>query len=280
MKFDLIIGNPPYQKNTKYSDKITGCRTHIWDKFVILGFNLTKDNGYLSFIHPSGWRSPDGKFKKLGDIIKSKKIIHMQIGDLKLGFKYFKCSVSSDWYVIKNKDYNGESLILDCDGYQYKLNLRDFPYIANRDIYEMNQLMAKNEDEKIKMVFSRSAYDTRKEWVGDIKDDKYKYPLIYSLPKKGIRYKYSSRNDRGLFEPKVIMGGGGFSQVLLDFNGDYGLCPFTFGISDSKENLPLIKKALESEKFISLMKENKFFINLYEYNIIKHFKKDFWREFL
>jgi tRNA1(Val) A37 N6-methylase TrmN6 len=80
MKFDLIIGNPPYQKNTKSNKNICGCRTHIWDKFILSGFNLTKDNGYLSFIHPIGWRLPDGIYKNLGDIIKSKKIIYLKLG--------------------------------------------------------------------------------------------------------------------------------------------------------------------------------------------------------
>lgn len=64
-KFDIIIGNPPYnsqglkkvptnQKMNKKQDGIT-----IWGDFIKHSTSLLKDNGFLSMIIPSIWMKPD-----------------------------------------------------------------------------------------------------------------------------------------------------------------------------------------------------------------------------
>jgi type I restriction-modification system DNA methylase subunit len=65
--FDVVMGNPPYQK--KIGDKNT---QPLWHLFVIHSLKYCKSNGYLVFVHPSGWRSPKGAFKNVLDLIMSK----------------------------------------------------------------------------------------------------------------------------------------------------------------------------------------------------------------
>jgi len=50
MKFDVIVGNPPFSEKSKASDK-------LWAKFIASSMNLIKQDGLLSFITPSGWTS-------------------------------------------------------------------------------------------------------------------------------------------------------------------------------------------------------------------------------
>ena len=58
--FDIIIGNPPYNASgTKASGNT------IWQLFVNNCIKITKNEGYMCFIHPNGWRKPNtekGKF--------------------------------------------------------------------------------------------------------------------------------------------------------------------------------------------------------------------------
>ena len=58
MKFDIIIGNPPYQHPEKKEDK-------LWPRFVVASVKLLKDHGTISMITPCTWAwSNDGKIKK------------------------------------------------------------------------------------------------------------------------------------------------------------------------------------------------------------------------
>jgi hypothetical protein len=95
-KFDVTVGNPPYQK-------ISLGKSHaIWDLFVQLNFNLTKQNGYSALIHPAGWRNVSGRFRYIWDLLISKQLIYLEIHGVKDGLKVFRASTRYDWYVAKN----------------------------------------------------------------------------------------------------------------------------------------------------------------------------------
>ena len=53
--FDVIMGNPPYNP-PKTETGSSG--NSIWQQFVIKSFYLVKEKGFLTFIHPSGWKKP------------------------------------------------------------------------------------------------------------------------------------------------------------------------------------------------------------------------------
>ena len=48
MKFDVVVGNPPYQSGN--GEK--GGKHSLWRKFVKKGFNLVRKNGFISFVCP------------------------------------------------------------------------------------------------------------------------------------------------------------------------------------------------------------------------------------
>ena len=56
-KFDVIVGNPPYQRNEKKSE------VHkLWVDFIKLAIKLCVPNGYVAFITPQSWMSPNKIF--------------------------------------------------------------------------------------------------------------------------------------------------------------------------------------------------------------------------
>lgn len=66
-----MIGNPPYNSSGN-----TGTGNTIWQLFVKKSINnWIKKNGYLLFVHPSGWRKPNtvkGKFYGLYELMTKK----------------------------------------------------------------------------------------------------------------------------------------------------------------------------------------------------------------
>ena len=59
--FNAVIGNPPYNAGGR-----VGSGNTIWQHFTKIALNeWLLPNGYLSFVHPPGWRKPNtprGKF--------------------------------------------------------------------------------------------------------------------------------------------------------------------------------------------------------------------------
>ena len=83
-EFDIIVGNPPYNAP---GPKASG--NTIWQLFVNNSIKLLKDNGYLCFIHPNGWRKPNtekgtyyGLFKKMTN---DNTLLYLEIHNTKDG---------------------------------------------------------------------------------------------------------------------------------------------------------------------------------------------------
>jgi hypothetical protein len=62
MKFDVIVGNPPYNPPAKDDAKNNGGGNKIWHKFVEKAFEVVQEGGFISMITPNNWRT--GKFTK------------------------------------------------------------------------------------------------------------------------------------------------------------------------------------------------------------------------
>ena len=117
-----------------------------------------------------------------------------------------------------------------------------------------------------------------KKWI--YKSFTNKYPCIYTINiKNELSLYWSSINNKGHFNiPKFIFTNG--SGFIYDKNGEYGLTQWAYAIPCEENNKNDIEKAFNSEKFENIMNAICLTSNRYNYNIIKLFKKDFWKELL
>ena len=67
VEFDIIMGNPPFNP-PKGETGSSG--NNIWPNFVMKSYSLLKEDGYLLFVHPPGWKKPLAIRKKTTKISK------------------------------------------------------------------------------------------------------------------------------------------------------------------------------------------------------------------
>jgi hypothetical protein len=280
-KFDVVIGNPPYQK--KIGDKNT---QPLWHSFVIKSVEILNPNGYLVFIHPSGWRSPDGAFKNILDLIQSKDLKYLCMNNFKKGQEIFKVGTNFDYYVLHNKNTtNNITTIKDIYEKTFEKNINSWKFIPSGgfDLYE--KILAKDGEERVNVLYSSSLYERRKDYMSITETDAYKYPCVYTITQKdGVKFYYSSikypKKEKDMFVPKVIWSNGLGTYPIIDLKGIYALTSFSYAIIDDINNLKNIETALNNFKFIKLMEYVKFQDHKYNYKIISLLKKDFWNIFL
>jgi len=95
MKFDVIIGNPPYQGTAGTQTGQT-----IWDKIVAVSLEHIKEGGYLNFINPGRWRQAEDKLRY---IYKHYQLVYLSIHTVKDGIKTFGAHTNYDVYMIRKQ---------------------------------------------------------------------------------------------------------------------------------------------------------------------------------
>jgi hypothetical protein len=275
IKFDVIVGNPPYQ-NQSSTGKATG--NSLWDKFVVKSLHILHNKGHLSLIHPSAWRKPESSKSiiKLFDLMaKQNQILYLEIHNTKDGIKTFNCGTRYDWYIIQKTPNSKNTLILDENGEQGTENLLEWDFLPNHSFVKVKKLIEKTE--KFCNIICNSNYHTTRNHVSSVKTSEL-FPLIHSTPKGGIRYKYSSRNDKGHFGiPKVIFGDSGINNCIIDSKGLYGMTEHSMAIS-VEENFEEVKKYLDSNEFKNILKACSWSNYQIDWRLFTYFRKDFWKE--
>lgn len=274
-KFDIIIGNPPYNDNSGNKGK----NHTLWSKFLDKYINdkILNKNGFLCFIHPPLWRKINNN---LFETFKSKNLLYLEIHNLKDGNKVFSgCNTPFDCYVLQNTTYESNTLIIDEDNIKNNIDLTKWKFIPNKLFELIKKLISKN-SKTLDINYYRSNYGHDKKWVSKIKDKEFIYPVIYSIDKNNkLNLHYSNKNNNGHFnKSKFIFSNG--SGTYLDIEGNYGLTQWAYCIYDSPENLKNIQKAFQTELFKNLISALKIDSSKYNIETMKLFKKNFYQEFL
>lgn len=278
-KFDIIVGNPPYQDPSKKGR--LGGRNPLWTQFVRKSFASLRRDAYLCFVHPSLWRQPNNT---KCSILREKNIIYLSINNEKQGLKTFGAETRFDWYIAQNSKCGSLTEILDQENKIWKLDLntQKWPFIPNMMFDAIEPLIAKNGEGKNEILHSYSLYETRKPWMSKIHTNEYQFPCVYMITKDGVRCFFSSKKEEHFGEVKVIIPPGRISSVtvLADKEGKYGLTEFCWAIKSTQSNVENIAAAMNSKKFKKIAYACSVSKLEYNKNIIGTFKKDFWKDFV
>jgi hypothetical protein len=279
--FDAVIGNPPYNASGN-----TGTGNTIWQLFVKKALNeWIIENGLLVYVHPPGWRKPNtakGRFNGLYNLMtKENQMIYLSIHGIKDGKQTFKCGTRYDWYVIERKERYKKTNVNDEKDVDLEIDTKDFKWLPNYNINFVLKLLAKEGEERCPIIYNRSNYASdNKKWISKIQDEKYKYPVVHTIPKSGVRLLYSSINDNGHFGlSKVIFGDNGLNDVIIDNLGSYAMTENSMAIEVTDDEGMCLQKSILSKEFSSFIKSCIIGNFRIDWRLFTYFKKDFWKEF-
>jgi site-specific DNA-methyltransferase (adenine-specific) len=137
MKFDVIVGNPPYQDDSTGSSTKT---TNLYAPFFYKAESLIKDTGTLSMIIPSDWIGPNSSsFKSY--VFNARTVKEITLHPYKKYFKVKKATCN----VIMNKSYSGDCNVTDTHGVTVSLDLRDQDFLSKNNLdIEYRNIFANN----------------------------------------------------------------------------------------------------------------------------------------
>lgn len=279
-KFDVIVMNPPYQELKEGNKKSQA----LWDKFVIKTISQLVEGGYLVAVHPDNWRNGENKqYNNVRNVILSKQLIYLEIHNKYDGIKTFGASTTYDFYCLHNVQSTMFTKVKCQDGTIERADLSKMNFIPNGMFKMFEKLIAKNNEESVNILYSRSIYGNDKPNMKKEQIDDFKYPCVYLTYSDGsIKTWYSNVKNEIFNVPKVIFTNG-ISNPFLDENGTYGVMNFGCSIIDDPKNLPFIQKAMLHPDFIKLMSFSDGITGTghrYNRKVISLFRKDFWKEFL
>jgi hypothetical protein len=280
-KFDIVMGNPPYQSQKEGNTKTQP----IWHLFVEKSINILSEGGYLCMIHPSGWRNVDGVFKNIQSIMKTRDFLYLEMHNMKDGVKTFGAETRYDFYCIRNTNTENYITKIKCqDGEIENVCIKNLEFIPSGKFNEFKSLVSDTNENSVEILSDSSYHTQRLDYMSKNKTDVFKYPVVCRVYKDGtLDYWYSSINTNGHFGiSKLIWSDGRVMSVgsYNDYKGELAINQFQFAIVDTPNNLTNIKKAFDSKKFRDLMEYCAVSNMSINRKVIGTFRKDFYKQFL
>jgi len=129
-KFDVIVGNPPFQSDKKGD-------ASRWPLFVRDSYNLCKDNGIVALVLPTVYGSPGpnirkGKINVWNEFISKSKILKLNLGECSRHFKSKGLSDDYFGYFISKKTKSDGVSEIETKVSKWQMDISDFNFLPIR----------------------------------------------------------------------------------------------------------------------------------------------------
>ena len=278
MRFDLVLGNPPYQE-IKDGNRIS--RT-LWTEFAVLGAGLLREGGALAMIHPPGWRGLGPTFAAAKEAIGGLRIRWIRaVNGEREGRAVFGAATPFDAYAaFRGGPESPTEIETPAGSAMHRAGEWDF--IPSSEFAVLRRIIAGPGDEAVRVVHDVSLYDERKGTASESRTGDFRLPCVRYVHRDGTMSLWWAREDRGHFGiPKVMFGiMANSGDVRVDAEGGYGLVRYMAAIHDEPENLERIAAAMRSARFGKVMEAVRFTTQEFNLSVIARLRRDFWREFV
>ena len=262
IKFNIILGNPPYQKiNMKDKTKLSA--KPLYPFFVDVAIDNLDDLGYLLFIHPVSWRRKSKEIKIINNILKN-RLLYIYTNN---NFTEFDNSAPFiNYYLLQKNPYNKRYLtqyetVFNDKVYTGKVHLKnDLEYLpvflTKETMTILNKVIVKSGDKFD--IEHEVKFTTQKKNISANKDNVFKYLNYHTLSKKnGDIYRYSNKLHPSSDKLKIILvfkGGYKYLNPFID-NGTMGITVDSMRLLVNDEEKDLLLEFFKSDllKFLLMI---------------------------
>ena len=241
MKFNVVIGNPPYQDGDREDQA-----NKLWPLFVKKALDLVVNDGYVAMITPNGWMQPTADIGKgtgknalsiFNDIFKQNNLILANIDSNNIGETYFKGVGSTfSYYIFQKALYSGTTDFITATG-KIEIDISKIeslpkitskeslsivkkmfgtPFIFQDQNHGLNGMEGDSQGEVTQLKKSKN---------GEKKTSHKLQYKIYHTNKKGGTYWYGEKLNPYSAKPKVIISlSGTYLPVFNNTDGFSNMC--------------------------------------------------------
>lgn len=248
-EYDLVVSNPPY---AKFNNGTRVSKNHNLSRdFIKKSLSITKKGGYILFIVPNNWMSYADR-NVLPGLLSQYQFIHLDINGAKKWFP--EVGSSFTWFLLK-KVPNKKSFTIS-NNYVLKDNqickldksVHYIPLYYSEIVRSIiNKTINNCNIDKYKIETTSFLHKTtKKQFISNTKDDKFKYKLIHT-PTQTV---YSSIPHKYQDGYKVFISLTNQYSIFIDN------CGMTQSIAfircKSKQEAEQIKKELDNDVYYFL----------------------------
>lgn len=241
MKFNVVIGNPPYQDGDREDQA-----NKLWPLFVKKALDLVENDGHIAMITPNSWMQPTADIGKgtgknslsiFNDIFKKNNLILANIDSDYIGEKYFKGVGSTfSYYIFQKAIYSGTTDFITPTGkIQIDIiKIESLPKITSKESLSIVKKMFgkpftfQDQNHGLNGMEGDSPGEVtqlKKTKKGDKKTTHKLQYKIYHTNKKGGTYWYGEKLNPYSSIPKVIISlSGTYLPVFNNTDGFSNMC--------------------------------------------------------
>ena len=263
MKFDVVVGNPPYQATKDDSSKRDSA-ANLWPNFVVKAFNLTKDNGFVGMVTPNGWMTPSADLGKgasgirIFEYMTRYHTLALNINECK---KHFNEGSSFTYYVVQKTENDTNlptKVITETNEFDVNLSSMEYcPSVFNKFSLELNRKVLSsgspvigftNNNTTVGIKFGKDTSESR--------TNKHTVKCYHSSAKNGT-FLYSSCNSNEKKKKKVMVcSSGNFLPIYDDGKLGYTSKIYVYNL-ESVDTLCSIESYLSSKLVQIILNQNK-----------------------
>ena len=264
MKFDVVIGNPPFKK---LSDSRQATNISLWKFFLLKSDQLVKDSGIVAMVHPSGWCYPSDSAKLISKFFTLNNLVYTDISN-RLQKTYFPSLWSTICYTITKKEtYSGFTKFVNDEGQMF-VNLNKTKLLTNNGMSIIKKITESSHQrccfvssKKKSMFFPGPGYipSIDRPTTAIYKNVNFVSAKKHYEPGTDISIIYSLSPSPISSRKKVVMSYSGKPNVLID-NGNYGVGNCVVLLLNNEANLKAVESIFKSKlfRYFSLQKYSQY----------------------